>query len=117
VGLSPEQIKALLDREANKGRTKKAPQGTRLTADKGKDVFYLPYSWRRDPLLAKTIGPITYSEDKGHCVAGRHKMVDGEEVRFDCACPTYIRFQGIPYCATHTLELANQMLVAKGVIS
>src|SRR5262249_44336888 len=98
--------------------SKSAPKGTRLTgALPGKDVFYLPYSWKRDPLLAKTIGPITYHDEKDYCIASRFKSVDGEIVAHQCKCPTYIKFQGIPYCATHTLELANQMLVAKGVLS
>ena len=34
-----------------------------------------------------------------------------------CNSPTYYKLQGIQYCSVHCLNIMNEMLVAKGVLS
>ena len=103
-GLPPEAIEALLK--------KKSPAKVKSTTDGWK-----PFGRNDDPLFRRQIGPIIYHDTKQYCVSGRVCEINGVEERFECGCPTYITFQGVPYCATHILRLANQMLVAKGVLS
>lgn len=106
-GLSPEAIEALLNKKSTSSSKIKS------TTDGWK-----PLNVRQnDPLYRQQIGPVVYHENKSYCVSGRFREINGVEERFDCGSPTYITFQGIPYCATHCLQLANQMLVAKGVLS
>ncbi len=32
-----------------------------------------------------------------------------------CGSPTTYKFRGVPYCMTHTLKLANELMVSLGV--
>jgi len=96
-GLSQEQIDKLLK-----------PKGT-----KPKKVRTEPLI--KDPLMHKQIGPIKFVNDRGYCISGGVGTLTGE--RYECRCPTYTQFQGLYYCNAHALQLANQMLVAKGVLS
>lgn len=54
-------------------------------------------------------GPIRWYDTEFSCMSG----YKGHR----CGSPTYIKFQGIPYCSIHIINLANEMLVAKGVLS
>jgi hypothetical protein len=104
--LAPEAIEALLNKSHSRSGSgkSKAPQRE-------------PWKPSQDPLYRKQIGPIVYREERNYCVSGHFAMIGEKEEYFSCRVPTYITFQGIPYCATHCLQLANQMLVAKGVLS
>jgi len=102
--LTQEQIDGLL--------TKKTPTRNAESPKR------LPYRPQNDPLLRKQIGPIVYHDTKQYCVSStNHQISNGEIEKFECRTPTYITFQGQPHCATHVIQLANQMLVAKGVLS
>lgn len=100
--LTQEQIEALIAK-----KTRAPTPATRL-----------PYRPHNDPLLRKQVGPIVYHETKQFCVSSHDwENSNGEIETFECRTPTYITFQGQPYCATHIIQLANKMLVEKGVLS
>lgn len=51
-------------------------------------------------------GPVTYTEERQQCI---HEI---PETNFRCVLPTYIRFDGEPYCASHALLKANEKLAS-----
>lgn len=90
--LDPEQIEALLAPKLRKIAAPAVPKTPQAAAQ-----------------LREQVGPIRWYDKEMRCMNGRGHT--------KCGSPTYIRFQGIPNCMIHAVQLANELLVEKGVLN
>lgn len=111
--LTQEQIQALVEKKS-RPRGNKTPQGRVTNGEK--------VASERLRLLFPTkeqVGPVRRLSSDAHltCQKTSFSQINGKDHYFRCGSPTPYKFQGVAYCSIHLIELANEMLVEKGVLS
>lgn len=104
--LTQEQIDELINKK-KRTNTKLTHLNSPLQREPG---------WKSKELsVRKGTGPIQFVDMRGECQSGHFNEELQEQ--FTCRTPTYTQFQGVYYCSLHCLNLANEMLIKKEVLS